>query len=66
MALKASTFKWATNFTDYYKNGVTLKSRALKRWIKKKGFTQRFVAEQLGMNKKKFIRKLYPRKKSRR
>lgn len=58
MALKASTFKWATNFTDYYKNGVTLKSRALKRWIKKKGFTQRFVAEQLGMNKKKFIRKL--------
>ncbi len=58
MALKASTCKSATNFTDYFKNGVSLKSRKLKQWIKDKGFTQRSVANQLGMSKRDFIRKL--------
>ena len=63
MALRASTLQSATNFTDYYKHGVTLKSRTLKSWIKKKGYTQAFVAELIGMSKGKFRRKLYKRQR---
>ena len=59
MALKANTFLSETNFTEYYKNGLTLKSRVLKRWLKRKRFTQSFVATRLGMDKRKFRRKLY-------
>ena len=63
MVLRASMLQSATNFTDYYKHGVTLKSRTLKSWIKKKGYTQAFVAELLGMSKRKFRRKLYRRQR---
>lgn len=61
MALRANTYLSATRFTDYYRLGVTLKSRTLKRLLKKKHLTQRRVAERLGMNKQKFIWKLYKR-----
>lgn len=63
MVLKASTLKSATDFTEYYRRGVTLKSRALKRWLKRKGYTQSFAAERLGMSKRKFRRKLYKRQR---
>lgn len=63
MALRASTLQLATNFINYYKRGVTLKSRTLKSWIKRKGYTQAFVAELLGMSKNKFRRKMYRRQR---
>lgn len=59
MTLRTSTLLSGQDFTEYYRYGVTLKSRALKRWIKRKGYTQRFVAAQLGMHKQKLVRKLY-------
>ena len=63
MALRASTFKSGINFTDYYRGGVTLKSRALKRWLKKKRYGQSYVARRLGMSKRTFRRKLYKRQR---
>lgn len=63
MALRANTFLSATRFTDYYRRGVTLKSRTLKRLIKKRHLTQRRVAERLGMSKQNFIKKLYRRQR---
>lgn len=63
MGLRASTFKSATNFTEYYRNGVMLKSRALKRWLKRKGYGQSYLAKRLGMSKGKLRRKLYKRQR---
>ena len=63
MASRASMSKSATNFTDYYRRGVTLKCRKLKSWIKRKGYTQSFVAELLCLSKQKFRRKLYKRER---
>lgn len=63
MALRANTFKSAKDFTDYYRRGVTLKSRALNRWRKRKGYAQSYVAARLGMSSRKFGRKLYKRQR---
>lgn len=63
MGLRASMFKSVTNFTDYYRSGVTLKSRALKRWLKRKGYAQSYIAERLCMSKRKFRWKLYKRQR---
>ena len=63
MALRANTYLSATHFSDYYRHGVTLKRRTLKRLIKKRHLTQRRVAEQLGMSKKTFTRKLYKQRR---
>ncbi len=63
MGLRVSTYKLAINSTDNYSCGVTLKSRTLKRVIKEKGLTQRIVAKRLGMNKRRFIKKLYRRQR---
>lgn len=63
MASRASTYKSATNFTDYYKSGVSIKTRVLKRWMKQMCYSQAFVAELLCMSKRKFRAKLYWRKK---
>ncbi len=61
MALRVNTFLSETNFTEYYKKGITLKSCVLKHWLKRKRLKQSFVAAQLGMDKRKFKRKLYKR-----
>ncbi len=63
MVSRANTFKSATDFTKYYRRGVTLKSRALNRWRKRKGYAQSYVAERLGMSIRKFGRKLYKRQR---
>lgn len=47
----------------YYRNGVTLKSRTLKRMLKRRNITQRQFARWLGMTKQRFCRKLYRRRK---
>lgn len=62
MALRASTYLSATHFIDYA-DGLTLKSRTLKRWLKQKGITQSKIAKILGMNKQTFRTKLYKRRK---
>lgn len=59
MALKASTYKTATNFIEYYEDGISLKSRALKVWLQRKGYSQAFIARLLCMSKHKFRSKLY-------
>ena len=63
MGLRVNTFKSATNFTDNFRDGVTLKSRSLKRWLKRRRYTQSYFAERLGMSKCKFRRKLYKRQR---
>lgn len=63
MALRANTFKSATDFTNYYRRGLTLKSRAFNRWRKRKGYAQSYVAERLGMSSRKFGLKLYKRQR---
>ena len=61
MASKANTSKSAKYFTDYSRSGLTLKSHALKTWLKRKGYEQSYFAERLGMSKDKFRQKLYKR-----
>lgn len=63
MVLRVSTFKSVKDFTDYYQSGVTLKSQALKIWLKRKGYPQSFVAERLGISKNKFRRMLFKRQR---
>lgn len=63
MDLKANTLKSAKDFTEHYKDGISLKSRALKNWIQRRGFSQTLVAELLCMSKRKFRSKLFWRKK---
>lgn len=52
----------ATRFIKYA-DGLTLKSRTLKGWLKRKGITQREMAKVLGMAKREFRTKLYKREK---
>lgn len=61
MASKASTSKSAKYFTDYSRRGLTLKSKAIKDWLKRKGYAQSYFAKRLGMSKDIFRRKLYKR-----
>lgn len=61
MALKASTFKSVTNFTEKYRQGITLKSRTLKICLKRKGYGQSYFAARLGMSRRTLMRKLYMR-----
>ena len=61
MALRVNTFKSVTDFTEYYRNGVTLQCRELKYWLNRKGFTQKYVAERLGMSKRELCQKLFNR-----
>lgn len=63
MALRVNTFKSATGFTESFRNGVTLQCRVLKYWLNRKGFTQKYVAERLGMSKRKFCNKLFMRQR---
>ena len=44
-----------------FKDGVKLKSRALKRVLQRKGYTQSKVVQSLGMSKRTFMSKLYLR-----
>lgn len=62
MALRANISLSATRFTNYA-DGLTLKSRALKHWLKRRGITQRKMAKILGMNRQTFRKKLYKRRK---
>ena len=61
MALRVNTFKSVTDFTEYYRNGVTLQCGELKYWLNRKGFTQKYVAERLGMSKRELCQKLFNR-----
>lgn len=45
------------------KDGVTLKSRALEKVLKRKGIEQVEVAQFLGMSKRAFAKRLYLRQK---
>lgn len=62
MDSKASISKSAINFVNHYPFGITLKSRKLKYWIKKKCLTQSFVASELNLSKRQFRNRLYRRK----
>lgn len=63
MALRANISKSATNFIEYYKSGVTLKSRTLKQLIAKNGITLKVVADWLQISKHRLIEKLYKRQR---
>lgn len=62
MALRASISLSATRFTNYA-NGLTLKSRVFRQWLKRRGIAQSEMAKILGMNKRTFRKKLYKRRK---
>lgn len=49
--------RWKGSYTDM-KQGYSLKKRSLKRWIYEHGYTQPYMAEQLGMETDDFKRKL--------
>ena len=58
MASRASTYSSAINFTDYT-DGVSLKNRAIKRWLRRKGVTQSEMAKVMDLPKQEFRQRLY-------
>lgn len=57
MASRASMYSSATNCTDL--DGVSLKSRELKCWLRHRGITQSEIAKILELSKQEFRRWLY-------
>lgn len=62
MALKVSTFKLAISSIENYKNDITLKSRAFKYWLIRKGYSYGYIAAKLGMNTRNLRKRLYMRR----
>lgn len=62
MVLRASTFLSAISCIDY-SSGLSLKSRAFRATLKRRGITQREMAEFIGMTKRTLRQKLYRREK---
>lgn len=63
MASRINTSVSAGNFINYYLVGLTLKSRTLKRYLKKKKITQRTFAAVLGITRCELRSRLYKRRK---
>lgn len=61
MALRVSTFKLVISSTENYKNGITLKSRALKYWLIRKGYCYGYIAAKLGIATRNLKKRLYNR-----
>ena len=62
MALKVSMLKSAPTSINK-QDGFSLKKGKLKKWIYEKGFTQPYVAKELGLRPEEFKRKLSQREK---
>ena len=58
MALRASMYSSAINCIDYI-DGVSIKSQALKSWLRRRGITQSEMAKVLELPKQEFRRRLY-------
>lgn len=58
MASRASMYSSGTNCIDYT-DGVSVKRRALKIWLERRGITQREMAQVLELSKQEFRQKLY-------
>lgn len=58
MTSRASMYSSAINCTDY-SDGISLKSRAIKRWLYCKGVTQSEMAKVMDLPKHEFRRRLY-------
>lgn len=63
MASRVNTSASAGNFINYYLVGLALKSRTLKRYLKKKKITQRTFAKVLGLTRFELRIRLYKRQK---
>ncbi len=64
MGSKANTSLSAIRYIESYRQrGISLKSRALKRWLKRRGIGQAVIAKIFGMKNRVFRRRLYKRKK---
>ena len=58
MASRASMYSSAINCIDYI-DGVSIKSQALKSWLRRRGITQSEMAKVLELPKQEFRRRLY-------
>ena len=63
MASKASIFASGKCCIDSDGKSMTLKSKTLRQVLKQKGYTQAFAAQELGMSRAEFVRKLYRRQR---
>ncbi len=62
MASRASMYSSGKGCTNRI-SGVSLKSRALKQWLRRRGMTQREIAQVLELPKQEFRQKLYKHSK---
>lgn len=62
MASRASMYSSGKGCTNRI-SGVSLKSRALKQWLRRRGITQREIAQVLELPKREFRQKLYKHSK---
>ena len=63
MSFKANTFSANFNFIAYYQNGLSLKSKALRICLQRRGVSQKQISEVIGIHKQIFRWRLYHKKK---
>lgn len=64
MGSKANSFLSATSYIESYRQrGMSLKSRALKHWLKQHGIGQAVIAKKFGIKNREFRWRLYKHKK---
>lgn len=63
MSFKSNTFSANFNFIAYYQNGLSLKSRALRICLQRRGVSQKQISEVIGIPKQIFRWRLYHKQK---
>lgn len=63
MDLRVSISSSDLDFIEYYRKGISLKSRALKRWLKKHSVSQGQLAKVLGISKRVLRLRLFKKYK---